>query len=73
MTEIAVRAENLGKQYRIAAVRRRPNTLRDAVAGSVRSAAGGLAARLRGARGEGDALEAAHASQIAAAEPSREP
>ena len=49
MAEIAVRAEDLGKQYRIAMVRRRPNTLRDAVAGSVRAAAGGLAARLRGA------------------------
>ncbi|HUG78693.1 MAG TPA: cyclic nucleotide-binding domain-containing protein [Burkholderiales bacterium] len=31
------------------------------------------AARLRGAQGEGDALEAAHASQIVAAEPSPEP
>lgn len=48
MAEIAVRAENLGKQYRIAAVRRRPNTLRDAMAGLVRSTAGGVAARLRG-------------------------
>ncbi|MFL6198018.1 MAG: polysaccharide ABC transporter ATP-binding protein [Thermoanaerobaculia bacterium] len=42
---IAIRAEGLGKEYRIASVRRPPNTLRDAVAGSVRSAA----ARLRGA------------------------
>ena len=42
---IAIRAESLGKQYRIASVRRPPDTLRDALAGSVRSAA----ARLRGA------------------------
>jgi lipopolysaccharide transport system ATP-binding protein len=41
---IAVRAENLGKQYRIASLRRRPDTLRDAVAGAVRTGA----ARLRG-------------------------
>jgi lipopolysaccharide transport system ATP-binding protein len=47
MSAIAIRAEDLGKQYRITAARHRPNTLRDALAGSVR----GLASRLRG-RGE---------------------
>ncbi len=49
MRGIAIRAEDLGKEYRIASVRRPPNTLRDAVAGSVRSAA----ARLRGAERSG--------------------
>jgi lipopolysaccharide transport system ATP-binding protein len=49
MRGVAIRAESLGKQYRIASVRRPPNTLRDAVAGSVRSAA----ARLRGAERSG--------------------
>jgi len=49
MRGIAIRAESLGKEYRIASVRRPHNTLRDAVAGSVRSAA----ARLRGAERSG--------------------
>lgn len=52
MSAIAIRAENLGKRYRVTAARHRPNTLRDAVAGSVRAAARELAARLRG-KGEG--------------------
>ncbi|HKV08898.1 MAG TPA: polysaccharide ABC transporter ATP-binding protein [Thermoanaerobaculia bacterium] len=48
MSAIAIRVEDLGKQYRVTAARHRPNTLRDAVAGSVRDAARRLAARLRG-------------------------
>ncbi|HEV2844589.1 MAG TPA: ABC transporter ATP-binding protein [Thermoanaerobaculia bacterium] len=36
MSAIALRAQDLGKRYRIASARRRPNTLRDALAGSLR-------------------------------------
>ncbi|HSG38604.1 MAG TPA: ABC transporter ATP-binding protein, partial [Thermoanaerobaculia bacterium] len=39
MSAIALRAEDLGKRYRIASARRRPNTLRDALAGALRGIA----------------------------------